>query len=117
MTGMVILYGIKTCDTVRKARRWLEDHGVDYRFHDLRGDGLDAARLDAWIADLGWENLVNRRGATWRKLPVGEREPLDAARARALMLAEPALIRRPLLENGAARHLGFSVAQYRKLFS
>lgn len=117
MTGMVILYGIKSCDTVRKARRWLEDHGVDYRFHDLRGDGLDAGRLDAWIAGLGWENLLNRRGTTWRQLPAAEREPLDAARARALMLAHPALIKRPLLETGAARHLGFSAAQYERLFS
>jgi Spx/MgsR family transcriptional regulator len=117
MTGMVILYGIKSCDTVRKARRWLDDHEVDYRFHDLRRDGLDAARLDAWIAALGWERLVNRRGTTWRQLPAGEREPLDAARARILMLAHPALIRRPLLETGDAHHLGFSDAQYGKLFS
>jgi len=117
MTDMVILYGIKTCDTMRKARRWLDDHGVDYRFHDLRGDGLDAGRLDAWIGDLGWENLVNRRGTTWRQLPPGEREALDAARARELMLKHPTLIKRPLLEIGGAHHLGFDDAQYSKLFS
>jgi len=117
MTGMIILYGIRTCDTVRKARRWLEDHRIDYRFHDLRNDGLDAGRLDDWIGDLGWENLVNRRGTTWRRLPAGEREPLDAARARRLMLAHPALIKRPLLEIGDARHLGFSAAHYTQLFS
>ena len=117
ITGMVILYGIRTCDTVRKARRWLEDHGVEYRFHDLRGDGLDPARLDAWIADLGWQNLINRRGTTWRQLPAAEREPLDAARARALMLTHPGLIKRPLLETRAVRHLGFSDLQYDRLFS
>ena len=117
MTCMVILYGIKTCDTVRKARRWLSDHRVEYRFHDLRNDGLDAALLDAWIGDLGWENLVNRRGTTWRQLPAQAREPLDAARARKLMLEHPALIKRPLLEIADARHLGFSDAHYAKLFS
>jgi arsenate reductase len=117
MPGTVILYGIKSCDTVRKARRWLEEHGVDYRYHDLRTDGLDAARLDAWIADLGWERLINRRGTTWRQLPEVERETLDAAGARTLMLAHPALLKRPLIETGDGRHLGFSDAQYGKLFS
>jgi len=117
MTGMVTLYGIRTCDTVRKARRWLEEHGIDYRYHDLRGDGLDAARLNAWIADLGWEQLINRRGTTWRQLPEAEREPLDAARAHTLMLAHPALVKRPLIETADGRHLGFSAAQYAKLLS
>jgi arsenate reductase len=117
MTGMVILYGIRTCDTVRKARRWLEEHGVDYRYHDLRRDGLDAARLDAWIADLGWDPLINRRGTTWRQLPEAARESLDAAGARTLMLAHPALLKRPLIETADRRYLGFSDAQYEKLFS
>jgi arsenate reductase len=114
---MVILYGIKTCDTVRKARRWLEGHDIDYRFHDLRGDGLDTALLDAWIGDFGWERLLNRRGTTWRQLPAQAREPLDAARARAIMLAHPGIIRRPILEHGATRHLGFSESGYAGLFS
>jgi arsenate reductase len=114
---MVILYGIKNCDTVRKARRWLAEHRIDYRFHDLRSDGLDDVRLDAWIEDLGWEHLLNRRGTTWRQLPEESREPLDAARARKLMLAHPTLIKRPLLELGAARYLGFSDAHYSSLFS
>jgi len=114
---MVILYGIKNCDTVRKARRWLADHRVDYRFHDLRSDGLDDDLLDAWIEDLGWEPLLNRRGTTWRKLPVEAREPLDATLARTLMLAHPAIIKRPLLEIDAARYLGFSDVHYTSLFS
>ena len=113
---MVTLYGIRNCDTVRKARRWLEEHGVDYRFHDLRRDGLDAGLLDAWVGDLGWEKLVNRRGTTWRELPTEERESLDAARARQLIRKHPALIKRPLLEIGDARHVGFSDAQYSRLF-
>jgi arsenate reductase len=114
---MVILYGIKNCDTVRKARRWLADHQVDYDFHDLRSDGLDDDLLDTWIEDLGWENLINRRGTTWRQLPVESREPLDAARARKLMQAHPAIIKRPLLELGPARYLGFSDTHYTSLFS
>ena len=114
---MVILYGIKNCDTVRKARRWLENHQVDYHFHDLRNDGLDNALLDAWIEDLGWENLINRRGTTWRQLPVESREPLDEARARKLMQAHPAIIKRPLLELGPVRYLGFSDTHYTSLFS
>ena len=114
---MVTLYGIKNCDTVRKARRWLDGHGIEYRYHDLRGDGLDEDRLDTWIGDFGWERLINRRGTTWRRLPVEEREPLDAARARDIMLAHPGIIKRPILELGASRHLGFRETDYAALFS
>jgi arsenate reductase len=114
---MVILYGIKNCDTVRKARRWLADHEIDYHFHDLRSDGLDDDLLDAWIRDLGWENLINRRGTTWRQLSEQTRASLDASRARNLMLAYPAIIKRPLLEVDAARYLGFSDGQFAALFS
>jgi Spx/MgsR family transcriptional regulator len=114
---MVILYGIKNCDTVRKARRWLAKHRVDYRFHDLRSDGLDHDQLDAWIEDLGWEHLLNRRGTTWRQLPAEAREPLDAARARKLMLEYPAIIKRPLLAIDTAHYLGFSDERYASLFS
>jgi arsenate reductase len=114
---MVILYGIRNCDTVRKARRWLADHQIDYRFHDLRSDGLGDELLDAWIEDLGWENLLNRRGTSWRQLPVERRERLNAARARKLLLENPAIIKRPLLERGGARYLGFSDALYTSLFS
>ena len=117
MFNMVILYGIKNCDTVRKARRWLADHHVDYRFHDLRSDGLSDELLDAWIEDLGWESLINRRGTTWRQLPVESREPLDATRARKLMRAHPAIIKRPLLELGPVRYIGFSDTRYTSLFS
>jgi arsenate reductase len=114
---MVILYGIKNCDTVRKARRWLAGHGVDYRFHDLRDDGLDTVLLEAWVGDFGWERLINRRGTTWRQLPAEVRESLDAARARDIMLAHPGIIKRPILELGASRHLGFSEMDYAALFA
>jgi Spx/MgsR family transcriptional regulator len=113
---MVILYGINNCDTVRKARRWLADHQVEYRFHDLRADGLTAALLDDWIAELGWEALLNRRGATWRQLPENQRATPEAATARRIMLTHPAIIRRPLIDTGSRRHVGFSDAQYTTLF-
>ena len=76
---MTILYGISNCDTVRKARRWLTEHGIDYRFHDLRRDGLDSRMLRAWERQLGWEQMLNRRGTTWRKLPVSN-PPSSGAR-------------------------------------
>ena len=81
------LYGIKNCDTVKKARRWLDDAGIDHRFHDVRADGLTRDVIEAWIDELGWEPLVNTRGTTWRRLPEPERAALDRDAAAALMLA------------------------------
>lgn len=114
---MVTLYGIKNCDTVRKARKWLESHGVDYTFHDFRADGLDKTALKKWAGECGWENLLNRRGTTWRKLPETERENLSTDKAIALMLANPAVIKRPVLDVGKSRHVGFSPAEYAAIFS
>lgn len=111
-----VLYGIKNCDTVRKARRWLDDHAIEYRFHDFRSDGLDRERLRAWAAELGWETLLNRRGTTWRRLPEGERTDVDETRAVELMLAHPALIKRPLLDLGGQRVVGFEDKRYAQLF-
>jgi arsenate reductase (glutaredoxin) len=95
----IVLYGIPNCDTVKKARAWLAGHGVDHTFHDFKRQGVPAARLDAWIAELGWEKLVNRKGTTWRKLD-GTRQAAvtDAASAKALMIAEPSVIKRPVVE-------------------
>lgn len=107
-----ILYGIANCDSCRQAREWLEAHGIEYRFHDLRRDGLDPGMLDRWLAEAGWETLLNRRGTTWRGLPEPEKAEVDAKAARRLMLAHPTLIKRPLLEVGAALVVGFSSAQY-----
>ena len=117
MKPVTILYGIKNCDTVKKARKWLEAHGVDYRFHDFRADGLDEARLRGWVGELGWETLVNRRGTTWRQLPVELRESIDEASAIALMLENPALIKRPVLDLGERRVVGFSDQAYADLFA
>jgi arsenate reductase (glutaredoxin) len=112
---MTTVYGIKNCDTVKKARKWLDDHGVTYRFHDFRGDGLDAKQLDAWIGAAGWETLLNRRGTTWRKLPDAEREGIDAKRAAALMLEHPTLIKRPVIEHGKQVLVGFDPKAYAEL--
>ena len=113
---MTILYGIPNCDSVRKARNWLDAHGVAYRFHNFRADGLDRARLAAWIDACGWEALVNRRGTTWRQLDTDVRAAIGAATAPALMLAQPTLIRRPVLEHQGAVYLGFDPEQYRLIF-
>ncbi|MCU0969437.1 MAG: ArsC family reductase [Rubrivivax sp.] len=96
---MITLYGIPNCDTVRRARAWLTDHGLEHRLHDFKRDGVPVARLDAWIAALGWETLVNRQGTTWRRLDDATKAAVaDAAAARALMLAQPSVIRRPVVE-------------------
>lgn len=114
---MIVLYGIKNCDTVKKARRWLDARGIDYRFHDFRADGLEEERLAGWIGTCGWETLLNRRGTTWRKLPEAARSDLDEAKAAALMLREPTLIKRPVLETGREILVGFKEAEYAERLS
>lgn len=104
---MVTLYGIKNCDSVRKARAWLNARGVAYGFHDYKSAGIDAARLRAWIDEFGWERVLNRAGTTFRKLADGEKEGLDAGKALALMLAQPSMIKRPILELDGRRLRGF----------
>jgi Spx/MgsR family transcriptional regulator len=113
---MTTLYGIHNCNTVKQARRWLDAHGVDYRFHDVRKDGLDQAMLQVWEQQLGWDALLNRRGTTWRKLPDTLRERIDRCSALDVMLEQPSIIKRPLLEHGRNFHLGFSAEHYRTLF-
>lgn len=108
----ITLYGLKNCDTCRKARQWLAGQGIDHDFHDLREDGLDAGRLRGWLEVMDWETLLNRRSTTWRQLDPAEREPLDAARAEKLMLAHPALVKRPVLEHSTGVLVGFSAAKY-----
>ncbi len=95
----MVVYGIPNCDTVKRARAWLAEHGRDHRFHDFRRDGLPGPRLDAWIATAGWEALLNRKGTTWRRLDDATRaRVIDAASARTLMLAVPSVIKRPVVE-------------------
>jgi len=110
------LYGISNCDTIRKARRWLDAHDVEYRFHDVRKDGLDRKTLRGWIKELDWENLLNRRGSTWRTLPEAVRDGIDAQAAEDLMLEHPASIKRPVLAHNGKLFLGFQETAYAALF-
>ena len=111
----VILYGIKTCGTCRKALSWLSDQGVPHRFHDVRKDGLDAATLKAWVDELGWEPLLNRKGLTWKKISEPQRAGLDKAKATALMLANPTVIKRPVIDRRGHRTVGFDDAVKKSL--
>lgn len=112
----VTLHGIKNCDTMKKARAWLDARGVDYAFHDYKTAGVDKARLAAWCEELGWETLLNRAGTTFRKLPDAEKENLTKAKAIALMQAHPSAIRRPVLDLGAKRIVGFKPEIYEAAF-
>jgi Spx/MgsR family transcriptional regulator len=104
----ITLYGISNCDTVKKARAWLDQHGVAYHFHDFKKQGLPPDRVDRWIAALGWEALVNRKGTTWRKLDEDTRNAVaDAASARALMQQQPSVVKRPVVEWGGTTTVGF----------
>ena len=111
------IYGIKNCDTVRKARSWLEAHDHPYAFHDYKSAGIDRERLARWCAELGWEKLFNRSGTTFRKLADADKQDLDEERAIALMLAQPAMIRRPVLDLGDWRLVGFAPAAYEEAFA
>lgn len=111
------LYGIKNCDTIKKARKWLDEAGIDYRFHDHRADGLTPEQLDLWLERLGWEALLNTRGTTFRALPEEAKQGLDTARAHDLLLAHPAMIKRPLLDKDGELSLGFKADHYQSLFS
>ncbi|OIQ94470.1 regulatory protein Spx [mine drainage metagenome] len=111
----LVLYGIPACDTMKKARAWLDGHGIAYRFHDHRKDGLARADLERWCAALGWEAVLNRAGTTFRKLPETARANLDAEAAITLMLAQPAMIRRPLLEGPGLLEAGFKPDRYARL--
>ncbi|UPY35342.1 ArsC family reductase [Sediminicoccus sp. KRV36] len=108
------LHGIKNCDTMKKARAWLDAKGLAYVFHDYKTQGIAPATLSAWVAELGWEVLLNRAGTTFRKLPEAEKQGLTEARAIALMLAQPSMIKRPVLDLGPRRLVGFSPESYAK---
>ena len=106
------LYGIANCDTVKKARAWLDRSRVAYDFHDYRKAGIEEARLRAWADELGWEALLNRAGTTFRKLPEADKQGLDEDKAIALMLAQPSMIKRPVLDLGGRRIAGFKPELY-----
>ena len=113
---MTTLYGISNCDTMKKARAWLDGRGIDYLFHDYKRAGLPEALARAWVAELGWEAVVNRRGTTWRRLPESVRASMDAEKAIEVMIENPSIVRRPILDTGDAHHLGFSPEQYQEIF-
>ena len=109
---MVTLYGIPNCDTVKKARVWLDAQGIAYGFHDYKKAGIDADTVAGWCDRLGWETVLNRAGTTFRKLPEADRTGLDQARAVALMLAQPSMIKRPMLVDGDVLLAGFKADTY-----
>ena len=109
----VTIFGIPNCDTMKKARAWLEGHGIDYEFHDYKKAGIDREHLAAWSKKVGWETLLNRSGMTFRKLPDKDKQALDARKAIALMLAQPSIIKRPVLDLGGGKLLvGFKPETY-----
>jgi arsenate reductase len=113
---MTRIYGIKACDTMQKARAWLGDHGVAYDFHDYKSQGIDRARLEGWVGQVGWETLLNRSGTTFRKLPDADKAGLDQAKAIALMLAQPSMIKRPVIEADGGLLVGFKPEAYAARF-
>ncbi|MGB1140297.1 MAG: ArsC family reductase [Halioglobus sp.] len=114
---MITLYGIKNCDTVKKARKWLDEHGVDYRFHDFREDGIDRTAVAGWIGELGWESVVNKRSTSWKALDEGARSAMDEASALEAIMDQPTLVKRPLLDTGRERFTGFSADNYNRIFN
>jgi arsenate reductase (glutaredoxin) len=113
---MTTVYGIKNCDTVKKARKWLEAQGIAYQFHDFRVDGLESDQVQSWIAELGWENLVNKRSTTWKQLDSKARDTMDDNAALSAIIEHPTLIKRPLLDTGKRRLVGFNKNLYQSLF-
>lgn len=110
----ITIYGIKACDTMKKARTWLDTHGVKYAFHDYKTAGIDAASLERWSKQVGWETLLNRSGTTFRKLPDDQKDDLNERKAIALMLAQPSMIKRPVLDLGKRILVGFKPESYAK---
>jgi arsenate reductase (glutaredoxin) len=113
----IAVYGIKACSTVKKARDWLDLNGVTYAFLDYKIEGADAGLLKAWCDEFGWEIILNRSGTTFRKVPEEERQHLDAAKAIKLMLAQPSMIKRPIVDLGKRRLVGFKPELYRDAFA
>jgi Spx/MgsR family transcriptional regulator len=110
------LYGIKNCDTIKKARKWLTDNGIEYKFHDVRADGLDLASIDSWLEQADWETVLNRRGTTWRKLDSSVQESTNRENVSALLLEHPAMIKRPVLDRDGTITIGFKAENYQSIF-
>jgi Spx/MgsR family transcriptional regulator len=110
----ITIYGIKNCDTMKKARAWLDGHGVKYDFHDYKSEGIAKDKLKSWSDEVGWETLLNRAGTTFRKLPDADKDGLNEKKALALMLAQPSMIKRPVLDVGGKLLVGFRPDEYAK---
>ena len=114
---MITIYGIKNCDTMKKARAWLDAQGLAYVFHDYKTAGIERGRLESWAGKVGWEALLNRTGTTFRKLPDADKAGLSEAKAIALMLAQPSMIKRPVMEAGGRTVVGFKPEVYGRVFA
>ncbi|MES2672890.1 MAG: ArsC family reductase [Pseudomonadota bacterium] len=114
---MIILYGIKNCDTVKKAREWLTKNKVEYHFHDFRVDGLSKDQVNDWITEIGLEALVNKRSTTWKELTEATKNNFNEKNAAAIIVDQPTLIKRPLLDIGTHKYLGFKDLEYTKIFN
>jgi arsenate reductase (glutaredoxin) len=112
---MVMIYGIKNCDTMKKARSWLEAHKIAHDFHDYKTTGIDKATLEGWVKKVGWQVLLNRAGTTFRKLPDGDKEDITEEKAVALMRAQPSMIKRPVLDIKGRLTVGFKPEEYKRL--
>jgi len=115
--NMTTIYGIKNCDTMKRARAWLDAHKVAYAFHDYKASGIDKATLESWARTVGWETLLNRAGTTFRKLPDADKDGLTERKAVALMLAQPSMIKRPVLDKSGELMVGFKPEAYKRAFA
>jgi len=106
------IFGIKNCDTMKKAFRWLDEHNISYTFHDYKKEGLEDATAKAWVDELGWENVINKRGTTWRKLEEDTKNTMDSKNAVHIMVSQPSIIKRPLLKIDDSIILGFNADEY-----
>lgn len=113
----IAFYGIPNCDTVKKARKWLDANGIEYAFHDYKKEGADPAKVAAWVEQAGWERVLNRAGTTFRKLPDADKADLDTVKAVALMTANPSCIKRPVVEYPGGLLIGFKEAEWVRAFS
>ncbi|MDH4046712.1 MAG: arsenate reductase [Gammaproteobacteria bacterium] len=114
---MLKIYGIGSCDSCRKARKWLDENDRDYKFHDIREDGLDIEMLERWSRRIRWEKLLNTRSLTWRKIPDVDRSGITQSRALSMMLEHPTLVKRPVMEHRRFIAVGFSADHYQQIFS
>ena len=114
---MIIVFGIKNCDTIKKARNWLTDQGIEYQFHDFRANGIDRDKIETWIQQVGWETVLNRRGTTWRKLDAAIQDTVNRDNVAALLAEHPAMIKRPVLDIDGDISIGFKPDLYQSIFN